>query len=369
MSATNFTRREILKGVAAAPVAYALGGPAFASDVASLGQIAQSNGILFGSAYDRDILNNPPFAELYARQAHILTSNNFLKFGSLRPAEGTGDFSTADSLINFALERSIKVRGHNLIWNEWTPEWLQSSSGDRIAYWLDRHIDETVSRYAGRLHSWDVVNEPLWLAHGNEGGYRGGPWFSALGKSYIATALKRARAADPSAKLLINESGPEWQRYWTHMEGAPIRAAFLRLIDELQDAGVPLDAVGLQCHWMPDFEFSPAAFEDFLHEIAVRRLSIYLTELDVSDANLNGSVSQRDAEVARRYELLVSTALKVPQVKVIQTWELCDNATWMRTASLRGPNGRLPRPLPFDDQLRPKAAYEALVRALATRKS
>ena len=368
MSLASITRRQFLKCISAAPFAHVLGRAAFAGEAASLGEIALANGVLYGTAYDRDVLNVPSFSDLYVRQARIFTSNNFLKFGSLRPAEDKCDYAIADALINFALERGIQVRGHNLIWNDWTPEWLQRSSADRVAYWLDRHVDETVTRYAGRLHSWDVVNEPLWLAHGNDGGYRSGPWFSALGKSYIASALKRARAADPSVKLVINESGPEWQRFWDQMDGAAIRKSFLRLIDELQHDGVPLDAVGLQCHWMPDFEFSAAAFQDLLHELASRHLAIYLTEIDVSDAKIKGNVARRDEEVARRYELLISTALKVPEVKVIQTWELSDNATWLRVKPHLGPGGRLPRPLLFDDKLQPKAAYDAMARALAVRR-
>lgn len=334
----------------------------------ALGEIAAANGVLFGSAYDRDILTPGAFSDLYVRQARILTSNNFLKFGSLRPAEGVADFSTADALIDFARVRGMYVRGHNLIWNEWAPQWLQASSPDRIAYWLDRHIDETVSRYAGHIHSWDVVNEPFWVPHGNEGGYRSGPWLAALGKGYVARALRRAAAADPSAKLVINESGPEWQRYWG-LDGAPVRQALLRLIDELQQQGARLDAIGLQCHWLPDFVFDVGVFEDFLGQLAERKLAIYITEMDVSDAKLQGSTQMRDAEVARRYRLLVSAALKNPQVEVVQTWELSDRATWLRARQFLGPRGRLTRPLPFDDGMQPKAACFALADVLAMPRS
>lgn len=333
---------------------------------ASLGEIAAANGVLFGSAYDEDMLQPSPFTSLYLAQSRIFTSNNFLKFGSIRQTEGAADFTVADQLIDLARRNGIAVRGHNLIWNEWTPDWLRAVSATRVAYWMDRHIEETVGRYAGQLHSWDVVNEPFWIPHGNEGGWRSGVWYSALGKGYVARALKRVRAVDPSAKIVINETGPEWQRYWSGIEGAAMRHAMLRLIDDLQDAGVKLDAIGLQCHWMPDFEFSPQAFQGFLHELAARKLAIYVTELDISDAKMTGTTEERDEEVARRYELLVSTALKVPQVEVVQTWELTDRATWQKEPQFLGPGGRLPRPLPFDTELQPKPAYAALARALAS---
>ena len=330
----------------------------------SLGALGASKGILFGTAYDSEVLAPSAFSDLYVWQARIFTSNNFMKFGSLRPTEKGADFALADSLVDFARARGILVRGHNLIWNDWTPDWLRMSSSRRVTYWLDRHIEETVAHYRGKLHSWDVVNEPFWPGHGNKEGYRSGPWYEALGKKYVIRALKRAHAADASAKLVINESGPEWEHYWG-MDSGPVRKGLLRLIDEVRESGARLDAVGLQCHWMADFKFNPESFLAYLQELAARKLAIYLTELDISDAKIEGSVAERDAEVARRYHQILSTALKVPEVKIVQTWELSDNATWQREEPYLGPGGRLTRPLPFDEALQPKAAYEAIARAFS----
>lgn len=363
----ELTRRRFVQCAGAAlPLAHLCPAAAIARlpETGSLGEIAAANGILFGSAYDREVLEPSPFARLYLDQARILTSNNFLKFGSIRPTEETADYTTADRLIDFAVGNAIPVRGHNLIWNEWLPEWLRLSSLGRMRDAFDRHIEETVGRYAGRLHSWDVVNEPFWPPHGNSGGFRSGPWLSAWGRGYVQRALRRANAADPSVKLVINESGPEWQRFWD-IDSKPVRQALLRLVDEVQHAGLRLDAIGLQCHWMPDFVFDAAAFHDYLAELAQRKVAIYLTELDVSDARLRGSQAARDAQVAERYRLLISTALKIPQVEVVQTWELTDRATWQRAKPFLGPGGRLPRPLPFDENLQPKPAYHAIAAALA----
>lgn len=362
----TLSRRHLLGSALAIPFALSRRQQCLAASVPSLGEIAASHGVLFGTAYDQDVLKPSAFSDLYVVQARIFTSNNFLKFGSLRPSEDAAEFGIADQLIAFARGRNIQVRGHNLIWNDWTPEWLRALPANRVAYWLDRHIDETAGRYRGLLHSWDVVNEPFWPQTGNEGGYRSGPWLSAMGKSYVARALKRARAADPTVKLVINESGPEWVRYWNGMDGGVVRKALLRLVDEVQHAGAPLDAIGLQCHWMAGFEFSPSVFEDFLGQLAERKIAIYLTEMDVSDAQLEGDMTERDAEVARRYHALISTALKTKAVEVVQTWELSDNATWQREPPFLGPGGRLTRPLPFDDALQPKAAYEAIAKALTT---
>jgi endo-1,4-beta-xylanase len=334
--------------------------------VPSLGALAAERGLLFGTAIDADTLSNPRQAALYRHQARIFTSDTIMKFGALRPEEGPADFGAADRLVDFAARAGIALRGHCLIWNEWNPDWVTKLSGQRRAYWLDRHIDEVVGRYAGRLHSWDVVNEPLWPGHGKPGGLRDGPWLDALGPAYVVRALKRARAADPTGRIAINEAGPEWEQSFSPAQ--PYRDGLLALIDDVHQSGVKLDAVGLQCHWFPDFTFDATRFRAFLHEIARRGPAIYLSEIDVNDANFPGDDRARDLAVADRYVQLVGAALAEPAVEAIMTWQLCDSASWlMGEPKLWGRPEQKPRPLPFDGALRPKAAYHALAKVLARR--
>lgn len=364
------SRRHALTLVAGAITAASL--PAVANEAAldaiknvrSLGEIAAQRGLLFGTAIDADTLGHPVQSALYLHHARILTADNLMKFASLRPQEGPADFWLADQLVAYASQNKIPLRGHNLIWNDWVPDWIGKLSSDRITYWLDRHIDEVVGRYAGLLHSWDVINEPFFPMNRNPGGYRSGPWFSAMGKDYVLRALKRARAADPTGKIVINEAGPEWENPWGPAK--PYRDGLLNLVREVQDAGIKLDAVGLECHWFPEFRFDPNQFADYLHKLAATGVSIYLTELDVNDAALKGSQAERDAQVAERFAGLITAALKEPKVEAILTWQLADPASWlMSVPKLWGPNGRRPRPLPFDAEYAPKAAYHAIAKALA----
>lgn len=369
---TGLTRRRAMALMGGAALGYgtphcARSADALAHDAVktwpSLGAIAAARGLLFGTAIDTDTLADPRQAELYTHHARILTVDHAMKFGSLRPHEGPADFETADRLVAFAALHDIPLRGHNLIWNEWTPAWVGKLSSTRATYWLDRHVDEVVGRYAGKLHSWDVVNEPLFPPHGNTGGYRNGPWYAAMGPDYVTRALKRARSADPTGKIVINEAGPEWENPWGPAK--PYREGLLGLISNVQDAGVKLDAVGLECHWFPQFVFDAGRFEAYLHALALRGVAIYLTEMDVNDGAIAGDQAARDLEVGERYASLIAAALKEPKVEAILTWQLGDAASWLMTEpKLWGPDGRRPRPLPFDSQFAPKPAYHAIARTL-----
>ncbi len=364
------SRRRALGLLAASPFVQLYSSPSDAGPldsiraVPSLGALAANRGVLFGTAFDVNALTDPALAALTVHHARILTTDSSMKFGALRPQEGPANFTSADRLVAFAASHNLPLRGHTLIWNEWNPAWLGKLSSARIGYWLDRHIDEVVSRYAGKIAVWDVVNEPFWPGHGKPGGFRDGPWFSALGKGYVLRALKRARAADPGCKIAINEAGPEFERSFGH--AAPLRSVLLQLIDEAQDAGVRLDCIGLQGHWFPQFEFEPQGFRAFLAALAKRGVAIHLTELDVDDSKIGGSVADRDREVARRYAALITAALTEPKVEAILTWQIADGESWIvHDPKMWAAPDRAPRPLPFDAALQPKAAYHALARVFA----
>ena len=65
-------------------------------------------------------------------------------------------------------------------------------SGAEREKFFDSYIEEVVGRYAGKLHSWDIVNEPFWPGHKAPGGYRLGPWYDTFGTGYVRRAFERA---------------------------------------------------------------------------------------------------------------------------------------------------------------------------------
>ena len=320
-----------------------------------LGEIAAAAGILFGASIGHDIPAD--YAELYVREARILTTDRALKFDFLRPGPDRFNFEPADGILAFADVHKIPLRGHTLVWNENPPAWLKSLSGRELEKVFDAHIEKVASRYAGRLHSWDVVNEPFWPQHGTAGGYRDGPWFSAMGAAYVPRAFKRVHAIDKDVRLCLNEAHCELDNDW----GRGIRPRLLGLIDSLLDQGIPLKAVGLQGHLVPEWGSNADMFHGYLVEVAKRGVDIYITELDISDMTFPTDPAARDAAVAAGYADFLRKVLTVPNVKVVETWQLADKYSWYRDREI------MARPLPFDDSLRPKKARDAIAEAFRQR--
>lgn len=357
----------------AAPMPAAAAAPGKARDVAG------ARNILFGSAFDQHIFASPSYAKLLAGECAILTPDYSMKFGSMRSGPETIDFTVVDHLFGFAASCKAKVRGHTLIWNDVMPDWTRRMSAREMERLLDRHIDDVAGRYAGRVQSWDVVNEPIWVDSGNEGGLRGGPWYAAMGRGYIARSFRRAKAADPNAKLVLNEAFLEYR--WTDSPFAKnrspkpdspwsnVRSHFLDLLRRLRDDNVPLDAIGIQSHLSPRFqgEYDRDSFLEFLHAIKAMGLEIQITELDVDDSTFPDDFAARDKGVAGIYRSYLKDVLSTGAVGEIVTWELSDRHTALAEDIRAGRKSdmRMPRSLPFDFDMRAKPAYQAIVSALS----
>jgi endo-1,4-beta-xylanase len=339
---------------------------AIAATDSSLGAVAKANGLIFGSAAGPVIDKDAAYRDLYPIHTRIVTTDVALKMGTVAPRPGPKQYDSADRLLQFCTRSGIPMRGHCLIWNEWVPSWIKAMSASDRRNFFDGYIDEVVGRYAGKLHSWDVVNEPFWPGHKAPGGYRLGPWYDAFGTDYIRRAFDRAGRVDKTTKFVLNEAQTERDDNVGHT----VRAGLLRLVDELKDAGARLDAIGLQGHLQPRYPHDPERFIDFVHQLAERKVDIYVTEFDVRDDTFPDDIATRDAMVARTAEQFLTRILRIPAVKIVITWELSDKYSFYTDAARKkNPSAaRLPRPLPFDGDMKKKPLYFAMARAFGEAK-
>jgi endo-1,4-beta-xylanase len=354
------SRRHTLAILASTSVA-TRGQMSIAASLQGLGAIAAKNGFLFGAAAGPVIDKDIAYRELYTTQARIVTTDIAMKMSTIVPQPGPKRFESADRLLQFCAGNHIAMRGHCLIWNEWVPQWIKSMSVSERQAFFDGYIEEVVARYAGKLHSWDVVNEPFWPGHKAPGAYRLGPWYDTFGTGYVRRAFERVAMVDKTTKLVLNEAQTERD----DEVGLSVRSGLLRLVDELKDAGVPLHAVGLQGHLQPRYPHDPARFADFLHALAGRGVDIYVTEFDVRDDTFPDDIPTRDAMIADTAEKFLNNILRVPAVKIVIAWELADNYSFYTDAAKKKDPlaRRLPRPLPFDSLMQKKPLWFAMARA------
>lgn len=358
------SRRKSLAILAGATLAMhrdAVAAPQTQSAAQSLGSIAAKNGLMFGAAAGPVIDKDVAYRELYTSQTKIITTDIALKMGTIAPQAGALCFDQADRLHQFCANNKVPMRGHCLIWNDWVPQWIKAMSIDERRKFFDHYIEQVVGRYAGQLHSWDIVNEPFWPGHKAPGGYRLGPWYDAFGTDYIKRAFERAALVDKKSKFVLNEAQTERD----DDVGRTSRAGMLRLVDELQHAGVRLDAVGLQGHLQPRYPYDQQRFLDFVHALAERKIDIYITEFDVRDDTFPDDVAARDKVIAETAEKFLNAVLQVPAVKAVITWQLSDHYSFYKGIALqKDPNTqRLPRPLPYDADMQKKPLWFAMARA------
>ena len=331
----------------------------------SLKQRAAAKGIIYGieSTYD-DINSDKKLATLIGKESMLLAPGLELKWhvgsNSLRPDLTSFDFTRADWMAKFASTNGMRLRGHTLVWHESLPPWFaQKVNKQNAQQVLTQHIQKVVGRYAGKIHSWDVVNEAVAVYEGRPFGLRKTPWWELLGPDYIEIAFRAAAKADPKALLVYNDYGLEYDT----PEDEAKRTAVLKLLKQLKSKGVPIQALGIQAHLEGDeTRFNAKKFRTFLKQVAALDLKIMITELDVNDQKLPANPAVRDRIVAGIYEDFLSAALSEKAVTTVVVWGITDRISWLSTKNPRADGAAL-RPLPLDTSLKPKLVWNAIARA------
>ncbi|BAY09537.1 endo-1,4-beta-xylanase [Calothrix sp. NIES-2098] len=328
----------------------------------SLKQRAASKGLIYGIAITYpSISSDQKLAALIAQEGGMLVPEWELKWQPLRPDPVNFDFTRTDWIAKFARTHGMLMRGHTLVWHESLPPWFKETVNRQNAkQFLTQHIQKVVGRYAGQMHSWDVVNEAIDVDDKQPNSLRKTTWLELLGPDYIDLAFRVAAEADPKALLVYNDYGLE---YDTPRHEAK-RNAVLKLLKGLKSRGVPIHALGIQSHLdASEKHFNPRKLKNFLSNVADLGLKILITELDVTDNKLPLNPAVRDRIVATVYEDYLSTVLSEKAVIAVLTWGFSDRDTWLSGFRPRS-DGAAVRPLPLDANLKPKLAWNAIARAL-----
>lgn len=309
-------------------------------------------------------------------QFSIATPANCLKWKFLQTGLDDWKFEKADAFVKWVGEQKLKALGHCLIWNreKYDPVWLfedksEPASKKLVLKRLQRSIETIVGRYAGKLDSWEVVNEAI-------GDTKDGPklresrWTRFTGDAFIETAYRAVMQADPKARLAYNDYNTEYD--WR-------RERIIELVKGLQDKNIPIEIIGIQGH----YELDDIPFEKLeqsiveLHEATGARIAV--TELDIDVVRRKdwwGASPAQRAEISKRnpypdgcpheilerqaeqYEALFRIFLKHPdKIDRVTFWGLSDKRSWLNTWPWERDN----YPLLFDADLIPKPAFHRLL--------
>jgi len=335
---------------------------------ASLKERAAAKGLIYGAATKyRTLSSDAEFAVRFPQECAILAAENELKWRALRPSPGRFNFTKSDWLAEFASTNNMLFQGHTFVWYKGLPKWFKEKVNRRNAErMLIDHIKQVAGRYTGKMHSWDVVNEAVHLPDGRTDGLRNLPWLDFLGPDYIELAFRTAKEADPKALLVYNENDLWYDgQLWPNSpKGEAKKVAVLKLLERLKSRGTPIDVLGIQGHLLGHHidHLNPKKLRAFLANVADLGLKIMISELDVRDQKLPEDIKVRDRLVAAAYEDFLSVVLDEPAVMAVMTWGLSDRDTWLSKFAPRKDD--LPvRPLPLDEQLSRKLAWNAMARA------
>lgn len=353
-------RRRFVKTCALASAAATFSAPWLrARSDETLKEAAAQAGLLYGSPLFPQDFRNPDLLRLYAEQTSIIAAPVYMR--RTQGERGRFDFSVADRVHDFARSHGEQLRGHALIYGNATPDWVRNVTQNQGEKILIQQVRTLVSRFAGQMHSWDVVNEAIDQRSDRPDHLRQTVWLDLVGPDYIELAFRTAAEADPKAILTYNDFGIEGDS----PDHDDKRNAILRLIEELKKKDVPIGAMGIQSHIGPQWQ--GRKLSGFLDEIQGMGLKIFITELDVRDKDLPANISERDRAIADTYQRYLDSVLQNRAVEAVLTWGLYDGDSWLQER--QGRSDGLPiRPLPFDQDLRPTPVVQAMIAAFASRR-
>jgi GH35 family endo-1,4-beta-xylanase len=296
-----------------------------------------------------------------AKQFNMMVCENEMKMDALQPSRGSFSFGSADQLVNLAQANDMTVRGHCLVWHSQQPTWLSSDGKKNDKNWtrdealeiMRNHITRVMQHYQGKVREWDVVNECLdddqSIVRTSPDSYdlrKQSVWWQAIGNDYIDSAFVYAHRADPDAKLYLNDYGVE-------LQGKAKTAAFYNLAMRLKNDGIPIDGVGLQCHFSID-EVDSVKLDSTIRRFGEAGLKCIITELDMgvpstTEANLT--------EQARNYRIITDIVLNNDNCPTMVIWGIKDNDSWREASN----------PLLYTSSLGKKPAWYAVRSALRHR--
>lgn len=273
----------------------------------------------------------------YNQLWNAVTSENACKWGSIEGTRNQPNWSGADLAYNHAKTNGMKFRWHAIAWGAQYPSWLSGLSPADFKAETEQWMKMISDRYEkGKYFDQiDVLNENL--VYDPNGSYNpgqehaagtplfraglGGP--GATGYDWAIWLFETARKYFPTSKLVMNDFSLEGNE-WSIKE-------MLKMVKVLKDRNL-IDGFGTQAHDFNVNDISAADLKSNLDLMATSGLPIYVTELDISNANEN---TQRDI-----YKRNFPVYWEHPSVAGVTLWGYVTGTTWRDNTGIMTSSGQ-----------------------------
>ncbi|HZQ19910.1 MAG TPA: endo-1,4-beta-xylanase [Terriglobales bacterium] len=386
--------------------------PPVIENIPSIAQTYSSDFLVGFAALQSDLTG--PHAQLAALHYNSVTPGNDLKWDTTEPTEGNFNFAPGDNILAFAQAHGMKMRGHNFVWYQQTPNWVfedangldmstEPYSDSNKALLLSRlknHITALINHYQGNIYVWDVVNEAI--DESQPDGFRRSKWYAITVDpnnnpgypEYMDDAFIYAREALDALGISRQQVKLCYNDYNTTI--AAKRQFIYNWVKGAISRGVPIDCVGNQFHNTINFpiddqgsasskqsvidtmnlfaSLTSTAGVPIINEVTEFDMSLYrygncsqtfysdyddLLAEDTTDL-INEGYRYRDY-----FQIFKSLKNEIDSVTV---WGLGDDESWINpNVNAAGCSGitAADAPLPFDAYLQHKYAYTGIVNPLA----
>lgn len=265
-------------------------------------------------------------------------------WGFFEPEEGKPNTSALLRAANYLKEHKVKLKGHPLCWHTCCADWLLNYSNEVILDKQKKRIRREVTEFRNVIDLWDVINEVVIMPDYDRYDNAVTRICKDLGRvKMVKTMFDEAKAANPDSCLLINDFN--------------LSTNYEILIDGCLNAGVPIDAIGIQTHQHQGY-MGAEKLQDILHRFGKFGIPMHFTENTIISGNLMPkeivdlndfrpkswpTTPEGEARQAEEMEEMYRILFEHPLVEAITAWDFADGA-WLGAPSgiLREDNSTKP---------------------------